>query len=74
MEYLDSNLVDIGFQDKDPATDFRGAGEMGLYNLHEFTKTTIGKQVFEVASHPNTQYFFASASLYMSLLTYHLVR
>ena len=29
--------VDIGFQGKDPATDFRGAGTLGLYQLLAIT-------------------------------------
>jgi hypothetical protein len=74
MEYSIYNVVEIGFQDKDPSTDFRGAGLMGLYNINGYSKTKEGKATFETASHPDTQYFYASASLYMTLLTYHLIR
>ena len=46
MEYQSNYLVDVGFQDKDPATDFRGAGEMGLINLNGYTKTKQGMSTF----------------------------
>lgn len=32
------NLVEIGFQGDNPATDFRGAGCLGLENLYYFIK------------------------------------
>ena len=31
--------ISIGFQVEDPSTDFRGAGELGLINLHRFSLT-----------------------------------
>jgi len=34
---LTSEWGDIGFQGKDPATDFRGMGILGLDNLHQFS-------------------------------------
>lgn len=30
--------IELGFQVEDPATDFRGAGLLGLINLHKFVK------------------------------------
>lgn len=31
--------IELGFQVEDPATDFRGAGYLGLMNLHEWVST-----------------------------------
>lgn len=36
-ERLTEKWIDIGFQAKDPATDFRGAGLLGLELLHRTT-------------------------------------
>jgi|JI6StandDraft_1071083.scaffolds.fasta_scaffold12078_10 hypothetical protein len=68
------NLVDIGFQDADPATDFRGAGHLGLINLLEYSRTTKGQGCFRTAMEPSTQFFFCSAGLFITLLCSNLVR
>jgi hypothetical protein len=39
----------LGFQGDDPATDFRGAGVLGLYNLNSWVKTLRGKEAFKKA-------------------------
>ena len=35
-ERITKKWIDIGFQGADPATDFRGAGLLGLKQLHRF--------------------------------------
>lgn len=60
--------IEIGFQGDDPATDFRGAGFLGLLNLHGWVGTSQGKEAFKVADSAGTDYFFASASLFLTML------
>jgi hypothetical protein len=38
--------ISIGFQANDPATDFRGAGYLGLINLYRFSGSSKGKKSF----------------------------
>ena len=61
--------VNIGFQGEDPATDFRGSGILGLLNLHSFVNNfkAEAKEVYENSLQIDSQYFFASAGLYISL-------
>ncbi len=35
--------IELGFQAEDPATDFRGAGLLGLINLHGWVDTVEGR-------------------------------
>ena len=65
--------INIGFQVENPATDFRGAGFLGLINLSRFSSTSLCHQLFEIASAPDTEYFFASASLYLTMLASEVV-
>ena len=51
---ITEDWISIGFQDKDPATDFRGAGSLGLENLYEFTCKKYCDEVFQVASNPES--------------------
>lgn len=41
--------VEIGFQGKDPATDFRGAGFLGLFNLYSWVSKSEGRNAFSIA-------------------------
>ena len=61
--------IEIGFQVEDPSTDFRGAGSLGLINLHGWVSKDKGKEAFKVADTQGTDYFFASASLFMTMLS-----
>lgn len=36
---ISDQWISIGFQADDPATDFRGAGLLGLENLYRFTQS-----------------------------------
>ena len=60
--------VDVGFQGKDPATDFRGAGVFGLENLlaitdegSEYREEAL--EMFRTSADQSSWYFFASAGL-----------
>jgi hypothetical protein len=66
--------VSIGFQGTDPATDFRGAGMLGLSNLHKFSEKDACKEVFKVATDPKTEYFFCSAGLFLTMLAFDLLK
>ena len=66
--------IEVGFQADDPATDFRGSGVLGLINLHRWVGTQEGKQAFQTADTPSTEYFFASASIFMTMLACELCR
>ncbi len=49
---------DIGFQGKDPSTDFRGMGYLGLYQLHSFvTEETDLALVIHETSNCETKWF-----------------
>ena len=58
------NIVNIGFQGKDPLTDFRGSGLLGLRHLFQFTITDQRvDNVFKVATSQKTWYFFAATGI-----------
>ena len=47
---ISTQWISIGFQAEDPSTDFRGAGFLGLTNLHTFSQTPLCKtKIFPVA-------------------------
>jgi hypothetical protein len=56
--------VEIGFQGPDPSTDLRGAGMLGLRNLHYFvTQSPNSEQVYKVATDRETWYFFSASGI-----------
>ena len=60
--------VDIGFQGKDPATDFRGAGMLGLQQLLDLTSEGSqyrdrALEMYEVSIDQETWYFFSVCGL-----------
>ena len=60
--------VDIGFQGKDPATDFRGAGVLGFQQLLDMTDKESSfrdhaLKMFKDSSDKETWYFFCVAGL-----------
>ena len=57
-------LVKIGFQGKDPLTDFRGSGLLGLKHLWQFSVYDLrSENVFKVATEEKTWYFFAATGI-----------
>ena len=61
------NIVNIGFQGKDPLTDFRGSGLLGLRHLFQFTITDPRvDNIFKVATNQQTWYFFAATGINIS--------
>ena len=56
--------MEIGFQGNDPSTDLRGAGMLGLRNLHYFvTQSPNSEIVYKVATNSETWYFFSASGI-----------
>jgi len=72
----DGNWSDIGFQGKDPATDFRGMGLLGLKQLvflaEEFTPTV--QSIVSSCNHPVKGYPFAITGINLTHLTLSLLK
>ena len=64
----------MGFQANDPATDFRGAGYLGLVNLVEFSRNKKCMGVFKWAINEDTTYFFCSAGLFFTMMGIELMK
>lgn len=70
MDKLDGDLkgrewIELGFQNEDPSSDFRGTGQLGLLNLHHFIALdpNKAKNMLEEANVPENHYFFACAGI-----------
>lgn len=61
--------MEIGFQSKNPRTDFRGGGILSLYCLHYFINTY--QKYFEEMRNDNKGYFFFAISSIN--VTHHLI-
>ena len=67
---------DIGFQGKDPSTDFRGMGLLALLQLSHFAKlhTTRARSVLAVSINPTRAYFpFAATGINLTFFVMELV-
>ena len=57
----------LGFQGKDPLTDFRGSGLLGLKHLWQFSIHDLrANQVFKIATDDKTWYFYAATGINIS--------
>ena len=57
-------IVKIGFQGKDPLTDFRGSGLLGLKHLWQFSLYDLRSQnVYKIATNEKTWYFYAATGI-----------
>eukprot|EP00742_Colponemidia_sp_Colp-10_P004251 GILJ01004536.1.p1 GENE.GILJ01004536.1~~GILJ01004536.1.p1 ORF type:complete len:313 (-),score=58.19 GILJ01004536.1:163-1062(-) len=67
---------EIGFQGDDPATDFRGMGVLGLYNLVYFATQYPGecRQVLADSNHPVHWYSFAICGINVTGWTVRLLQ
>ena len=61
----------VGFQGKDPSTDFRGTGKLGYINLHYLVNEHFedAKELLSIAQSKRYEYFFACAGIN---ITHHL--
>ena len=71
---MSEQWISIGFQANDPATDFRGAGYLGLINLYRFSGSSKGKKSFLIASNSKTEFFYSSASLFFTMFAAELLK
>ena len=57
-------IVNIGFQGKDPLTDFRGSGLLGLKHLWRFSLYDLrSEDVYKIATNNKTWYFYAATGI-----------
>jgi len=68
--------TDIGFQGRDPATDFRGMGLLGLQNLLYFSTqhNRHARQVLTHSQHPQLGYSFAIVGINLTSVAVKLLR
>ncbi|KAJ3190019.1 hypothetical protein HDU85_000310 [Gaertneriomyces sp. JEL0708] len=66
----------IGFQGKDPATDFRGMGMLGLDNLHYYAKIYPDsvRRVLALSHHPTAWFSFAIVGINITDFALQLLR
>lgn len=56
--------MNVGFQGKDPLTDFRGTGLLGLKHLSLFSNADLrANLIYKVASNQQTWYFYCATSI-----------
>lgn len=75
-ERYTSQWGEIGFQGKNPATDFRGMGILSLKNLIYFleSKPEEAARLFNLSLHPRFGYPFAVAGINITGLSFELLR
>lgn len=73
---ISSQWTDIGFQGKNPQTDFRGMGMLGLENLLYFAKNQndMARRVLIESHHPTYWYSYAIVGINISDLSYKLLK
>jgi hypothetical protein len=64
----------VGFQACDPASDFRGAGALGLLNLYKFSSKASCQHLFSSIAAPFPGFFFCSAGLFLTMVACELVK
>jgi len=72
-----SRWGEIGFQGKNPATDFRGMGILGLLNLlflFENQRQSSGFKIFGQSQHPNYGFSFAVMAINFTSVSFELLR
>lgn len=75
-ERITSRWTEIGFQGKNPATDFRGMGVLGLKNLiYLFEKDSkVGMKIYGQSLHPNYGFSFAIMAINFTSTSFQLLR
>ncbi|XP_046853838.1 ELMO domain-containing protein 1-like [Xenia sp. Carnegie-2017] len=73
---LSSQWGEIGFQGKNPATDFRGMGILGLENLLYFAskQNNVCRKVLSESRHPKYWYSFAIVGINITALSLDLLK
>lgn len=70
----DRDWGEVGFQGKDPCTDFRGMGIFGLKQLVALSKEEYAISMLEDADHPRRYYPFACTGINISSFIVDLLR
>ena len=70
----DRDWGEVGFQGKDPCTDFRGMGVLGLQQLVCLSKEEYAISILEDADHPRRYYPFACTGINISSFIVELLR
>jgi ELMO domain-containing protein len=70
----DRDWGEVGFQGKDPCTDFRGMGIFGLKQLVALSKEEYAISMLEDSDHPRRFYPFACTGINISLFIVDLLR
>lgn len=70
----DRDWGEVGFQGKDPCTDFRGMGIFGLKQLVALSKEEYAISILEDADHPRRYYPFACTGINISSFIVDLLR
>ena len=66
--------MQLGFQGKDPLTDFRGSGLLGLRHLWYFSLyDSRSKNVFQIATNQKTWYFYAATGINITGKVIHFI-
>ena len=75
-ERITSRWGEIGFQGKNPATDFRGMGVLSLHNLIYLMEKneSIGLKIFGMSNHPNFGFSFAIVGINFTGAAYELLK
>jgi len=75
MVRKDKQWQNIGFQGKDPKTDFRGMGMLGLENLLFFVNEypMEAARILSHSNHPEHGYFFAIVGINLTDMAYRMV-
>ncbi|CAB4025064.1 Hypothetical predicted protein [Paramuricea clavata] len=73
---ITSQWGEIGFQGKNPETDFRGMGILGLENLLYFAKNRndVARKVLSESHHPTYWYSFAIVGINLTALSWELLK
>lgn len=73
---INNDWCDLGFQSKDPSTDFRGMGLLGLYHLVYFAKnrTQTARILLEEFSKPDRFFPFAIIGISISRFVMELLK
>lgn len=73
---ISSQWTKIGFQGKDPATDFRGMGLLGLDNLHYLAKHYPGttQRILDSSNHQSSGFSMAIVGINLTHISLNLFR
>mmetsp|Transcript_13188 Transcript_13188/g.24686 ORF Transcript_13188/g.24686 Transcript_13188/m.24686 type:complete len:277 (-) Transcript_13188:918-1748(-) len=66
--YYERDWVLLGFQGRNPFTDFRGSGMLGLLNLLSISQTALGHELYTLSQDRQNFFFYAVTSIKVSFM------